>query len=424
MLSAAVDMRHVVAWLPAIRWSTCLALWAALAAAALLSHLDLPLRAIVPIGLGAAICRTFVAAAQHRASRVPRWVVGVSIAADAVLLTGLLDITGGPFNPFIVMYGVYVWLSATTLSPAWALAVGAVSASAGVWLVVDHLGLELQEHHRLNDFPTHVLTMWFAGSSVAELVGHYVARARGVLALRQRQLDEAREQAARSERLAALTTLAAGAAHELSTPLATIAVAARELERQAILAERQDAATRLADDARLIRSEVQRCQEILDSMSGRATQGVPAADPLPAHAIADLASSRLTESQRRRLCLEIVPGAGSPNAAGAAVAQALSSLLKNAFDASDVSGEVRLRVLPREGMVRLEVHDHGQGFSAEGRRRAGEPFYTTKEPGKGLGLGLFLAQTIAESAGGSLRFDDEQGTTAILEIPAAKAIAR
>ena len=421
MLNVTGDVRHVVAWLPAVRWSTCFALWASLAAAALFPHLDLPLRAITLIGLGAAICRTLLAAAQHRLPVAPRWLAGVSLTADAVLLTGLLDITGGPFNPFIVMYAVYVWLAAATLSPVWAAVVGAESAVAGGWLVVDHLGQGLQEHHRLNDFPTHVLTMWFAGSSVAELVGHYVARARGVLALRQRQLDEAREQAVRSERLASLTTLAAGAAHELSTPLATIAVAARELERQAALAEAEGTAVRLTDDARLIRSEVQRCQEILDSMSGRATHGVPVADPLPAQAIVELASSRLTESQRQRLRMEVVPDAGSPNAAGAAVAQALSSLLKNAFDASDGVGEVRLRVLPRDGMVRLEVHDQGRGFSAEGRRRAGEPFYTTKEPGLGLGLGLFLARTIAERAGGSLQFDGGQGTTAILEIPAAMA---
>ena len=157
----------------------------------------------------------------------------MALAADAALLTGLLDITGGPFNPFIVMYAVYIWVGAVAISPRWAVVVSVASAVGFGWLVVDHLRAELLEHHRLNDFPTHLFTMWFSGAGIAELVAHYVTRARRVLGQRQAQLDEARERAARSERMASLTTLAAGAAHELSTPLATIAVATGELERNA-----------------------------------------------------------------------------------------------------------------------------------------------------------------------------------------------
>ena len=220
------DVRHVVAWLPVVRWATCLLLWTVIGTAWLFPHLDLSLRAVAPVGLIAAFCRTVIAWLFQKQGTASRALVGCSLGIDAALLTGLLDITGGPFNPFIVMFVTYVWLAAVRLSPRWGALVGVVSAIGFGWLVVDHVHAEMAEHHRLNDFPTHLFTMWFSGAAIAELVAHYVERARLALALRQQQVDEARERATRSERLSSLTTLAAGAAHELSTPLATIAVAA------------------------------------------------------------------------------------------------------------------------------------------------------------------------------------------------------
>jgi two-component system sensor histidine kinase RegB len=420
MLNPANDMRHVVAWLPFVRWVTCIVLWVVVAAVVLFPHLDLPLRAIWPFGLAAAICRTAIATLSQRGRRVPQALLGISWSTEAAMLTGLLDITGGPFNPFIVMYATYIWIAAVTLGVPWAIVVTTVSIAGFGWLVLDHVQAELAEHHRLNDFPTHLFTMWLSGSAIAELVTHYVARARAVLDQRQQQLDEARDRAVRSEHLASLTTLAAGAAHELSTPLATIAVAARELERHAErLSEVNVQLVSVKDDARLIRTEVDRCQVILDGMSGRAPDGtVSATEPLKPGTIAQLVRGRLTDAQQGRLHVEIAPDLEAPSVAGAALVQAISSLLKNAFDASDPGSGVWLRFARRDEMLRIEVRDGGVGMSPDVRRRVGEPFYTTKEPGRGLGLGLFLTRAYAERAGGTLQFESDIGTTAILEIPA------
>lgn len=416
----SVDVRHVVAWLAAVRWATCAALWGGFGAAWLLPHLDLSIRAVLPLGLAAAICRTSIAALLHSRGTAPIWLTGLSLAVDAGLLTGLLDITGGPFNPFLVMYVVYIWLAVVTTAPGWATLVSAVSLAGFSWLVVDHLQAGALEHHRLNDFPTHLFTMWLSGTAIAELVAHYVSRTRRVLAERQRSLDEANERAVRSERLAALTTLAAGAAHELSTPLATIAVAARELERSAgALAGADRVAAALRDDAQLIRTEVDRCQVILDGMSGRAnTAGTDTVTTLSPEALAQLAQSRLSPEQQARLQVEIAGDARTPAASGPELAQAVAALLKNAFDASGPADRVQLRFLPNGSRLRIEVQDHGTGMSPEARARAGEPFYTTKAPGCGLGLGLFLTRTLAERSGGSLRFEGQLSTTAILEVPA------
>ena len=209
-------------------------------------------------------------------------------------------------------------------------------------------------------------------------------------------------------------TLAAGAAHELSTPLGTIAVAARELER----ASSGQGPASLVDDARLIRTEVDRCQFILSRLSGRAGSGIPdEAALLPPAALARRAAEGLPATQRQRLQIRVAEELLQPSADPEA-ADAVSSLLKNAFDASHPESPVVLRIEPRGPMLRIEVHDQGSGMSDEVMRRAGEPFFTTKDAGRGLGLGVFLARTFAERLGGTLWFERRGGTLAIHGDPA------
>jgi hypothetical protein len=157
MGNAQSEVRHDVAWLQPLRWATCAVLWTVLGALWAFPHLDLSLREVSRLGLAAAICRTVVAIASHRRSAASPVLIGVALAADAALLTGLLDITGGPFNPFIVMYAVYIWVGAVAMSPWRAAIVGVVSAMGFSWLVVDHLRAGPLEHHaeRLSDASFH-----------------------------------------------------------------------------------------------------------------------------------------------------------------------------------------------------------------------------------------------------------------------------
>src|SRR5688572_22744266 len=138
MSGRADEVRQDVAWLPPVRWATCVALWSAFAVVLLLPHLDLSLRTVAPIGFASAAFRTLVAVLDRRGGRGIGAALGLSWCADAALLTAFLEITGGAFNPFIVMLVTYVWIAAVT-SPGWAVPVAFVAANGFSWLVLGHV---------------------------------------------------------------------------------------------------------------------------------------------------------------------------------------------------------------------------------------------------------------------------------------------
>ncbi|MGE0591086.1 MAG: ATP-binding protein [Vicinamibacterales bacterium] len=405
------------------RVATCGLHWIALLGPWLAPTVDLPLRAIWWLLLPAAVAQTARVVVQARGGAEPSALVGLSLAVDTLLLAGLLDITGGPFNPFLVMYGVYVWLGAVRLPRFWLATTVVLAVAGGAWLVIDHVRADPGAvHHRLNDLPTHLFTMWLAALATADLVAYYVRRGSAVLAARQRDLEEARARAARSERTASLVTLAAGAAHELSTPLGTIAVAARELERAAARLGVDATSDAVRADAALIRAEVDRCHRVLDGMSGRAGPRFrESAEPMRASAAVALAVSRLDEGQRSRVRVVAEAIDPVPALSGGEVAQALVSLLRNGFDASGPDGVVDLQVVLRDQRLCFEVRDAGHGIPPDVLPRVGEPFFTTRLSGGGRGLGVFLARLLAEQEGGRLYFQSGHGTTAVLELPVLAA---
>ena len=263
-------------WLVRMRWITAglevllvALVWAA-------PQLDLPLDHIVWLLVGDAVANGTIAWLLARGSTRPL-PAAVALTIQLLLLTSLLELTGGPSNPFVVVYALQIVLAFLTLGRGAAIATGLVAtASYGVF-IYRHIHELVPTHHRLNDFPTHLFTIWLAGTVAVELIAYFMGRASSALSRRERALEAMRERAARSERLVSLTTLAAGAAHELSTPLATIALTARELQRSL---EVRAADEQWTEDARLIRSEVDRCRAILDQMSGRAG-GSTADEPEP-----------------------------------------------------------------------------------------------------------------------------------------------
>jgi len=369
-----------------------------------------PLLAIVGLEILSNVVWSFRSAARP----VPRATLGGLMALDVVLLSALLFFTGGPHNPFSFLFLVPISLATLILTAAGTWALVALSLACSAVLFLWNRPLDLGPAH----MAMHLRGMWVAFGVSAAFIVYFLRRIRRALAQRDAELNDSRTRAARQERLASLATLAAGAAHELSTPLSTIAVVAKELERQVAALALPDG---VADDVRLVRGEVARCRAILQRLCvdagevmGEAFVAVPVGE-LVGRALAGLeprpAIRADVGADVRALALSVPPRA---------IEQALHGVLKNAQDASPDGATVSFDVARVDGRIEFTVRDEGAGMSPEVLARAGEPFFTTKPAGRGMGLGLFLARTVVERLGGALTFDSApaRGTTARIAVPA------
>ena len=151
------------------------------------------------------------------------------MALDVLLFSGLLYLTGGPNNPFSFLYLIPIALASITMRAAWTWMLVGLSLACSAFLFATHQPLALGDHSR--HMSLHLRGMWVAFGVAASFIVYFLLRVRRALERHERELDAARAGGARQERLASLATLAAGAAHELLTPLSTIAVIAGDLQR-------------------------------------------------------------------------------------------------------------------------------------------------------------------------------------------------
>ena len=281
-----------------------------------------------------------------------------------------------------------------------------------------HVSVSVFEaHHAVEAFSAHLIGMWIAFAAGALLITVFIGKVSEALRRREQEVLQLQEQLSRHARLASVATLAAGAAHEFGTHLATIAVVAKELEWQS--GTRAENA-QVADDARLIRAEVERCGRILREMSAQSAEPM---GELPAQVgLADLLESvrrGLSPAARERVRVTVAGDHAGAELPAGATRQVLTALVGNAMDASGAEQQVWLKAEGSADGVRFTVADSGCGMSPETLNRIAEPFFTTKASGHSLGLGTFLVRVFAERMGGKLIFESEigSGTTVSLEVP-------
>jgi two-component system sensor histidine kinase RegB len=409
-------------WLVRLRFATVAGQALTIAAVRFGMNLEIPLAPLSALVGLALISNLACIVAARRGTPQDWWLLAV-MALDVLTFSGLLYFTGGPENPFSFLYLVPIAIAAITLpaGATWMLVL--LSLASSLVLFARHQPLPMAGGHA-GHMALHLRGMWVAFGVASAFIVYFLMRVRRALAARDQELDASRSLASRQERLASLATLAAGAAHELATPLSTIAVIAKDLEREVIAA----GAPAAADDVRLMRDEVERCRRILARM--RIDAGDPAGERFARVSVRELLDDCLTEAAVG-VTVDVTVDDTAALATTAlprhAFGQALRGLVDNARQASPSSAPVRLRVAAEglAGARRLifEVADHGAGISPELLTRVGEPFFTTKPAGQGMGLGVFLARAIVERLGGelSIRSEPGAGTTATLWLPLAGA---
>jgi two-component system sensor histidine kinase RegB len=407
-------------WLLRLRWITAVSQTAAILVAKRLLPEEItatPLLALVAFG---ALSNAALLWRLRKPEPVRPALPGLVLGLDVLLLTGLLYGSGGAANPFTAIYLLHITLAAVVMRGLWAWVLGLLSISGFGLLFFYNVhvhSLAHMDHSAGAGISLHLVGMWVAFAITAALIAAFVGLVTKALRQRDEELAALRDLTARQSRLAALTTLAAGVAHELGTPLGTIAVAAKELQRTAEALGGQG--SDIALDAALIREEVGRCRRILDQMAdpsgttlGEAFQTLVWSD-LEAELTAGFAPE-----DRSRVSFQW-PGGPCGPMPRCGLVRALRALVSNALEATPRPGSVRILGWEEEGTWHLKIEDHGTGMAPEVLARVGEPFFSTKPTGAGLGLGLFLARTFAEQLGGDLQVASSpgQGTQVQLSWP-------
>ncbi len=337
---------------------------------------------------------------------------------DTLCLTVVLMLTGGPTNPFSVLYLVHITLSATILTRRQTLQLGAFSGLCfGALFLIYRPIPALEMAHHMAGADLHLRGMWVSFLVTVVMVTTFSGKISELLRDREESMLRMQGELAKRDRLASLVTLAAGAAHELNTPLSTIAVVAKDLELFATDVLHSEG---VSGDCRLIRDEVDRCQKTLWKMSAQGAEPVALAlETVPVDQLFRDICDEL--SQASRVIVKLPDRAPLPSlkVPRHPVQQALIALLKNALEASPCTSPVLFSAQCSGEFLQFRVKDTGPGMSAEMLQHVGEPFFTTKEVGKGMGLGTFVARTLAEQLGGSLKYESVAGagTVAVLELP-------
>ena len=406
---AATDFRHPRRYVRLdtilrLRWLAVLGQLAAIFIVAQGLEFDVPIVPCLTIVSLSALLNLALQIAFNTMRRLEPAYSAALLALNIVELAGLLYFTGGLENPFSFLFLVPVLISATVLPVRLTMALGMLAVACASVLVFFHLPLPWDADEPLVLPPIYLLGVWLSivlAIGVTSLYAFQVTEEARKLsdALAATELVLAREQ-----HLTQLDGLAAAAAHELGTPLSTIFLILRELEKSV-----QEGP--LAGDLKTLREQTQRCRDIL----GKITQLSATGAPFDRMKLSTLIEETVAPHRDFGIAIKVrIAVAGTAEPVGSrnpAILYGVGNILENAVDFARSTVEVN--AWWNNDTVEIVISDDGPGIPPDLLKRIGEPYLSRRRnvtdaqsEHQGLGLGVFIARTLLERTGAKVSFSN------------------
>jgi two-component system sensor histidine kinase RegB len=399
-------------------WLRIVAIAAQIGAIALATYVlagPLPLREL-GLAIGAlALWNALSYKSVHAARAVHDGEVVLHLAVDIVALTAVLYFTGGPTNPFVSLYLVPISLAATSLPTRYAWLTVAICGAGYSFLWWDSVPLPPVHARFGSEFDLHLAGMWVNFVIAAVLIVLFVGRMAWQVRQRDRELAAMRENALRDQQVIELGTLAAGTAHELNTPLSTLAILASELDETTTDAAQKQQLRAMLDEIRVINERLNRIAGGVNAERSAGARHVELRAFLEellaqwATAHPEIELSVAFDAERNNMAV----------VAEATIEQAIRNVLDNAAYATLANGGRRIDVAIRiaDTLLELAVTDQGAGLDPAIRDDVGLKAVTTKE--HGLGIGMLLSRAALQRFGGRLDLKEAPlgGVEAHIELP-------
>jgi len=327
------------------------------------------------------------------------------LLADLTAFAVLVFFSGGVTNPFVSLMLVPVVIAAISLHPLWVWLLAAVAGSLYLLLLFYFQPLAVADP--IAAYGMHLGGMWFNFLISAGLIAFFVTRMHAALRTRDQELATLREKQLRDERIFALGTQAALAAHELATPLATIQTTAHELARE--FANDPD----IGADCQLLEKQAQACKRILNQLAARAQDGAIASLPLDVWFSAMLERWQILRPDAT--LTSKLPSDSHDFTPPDGLEQAILNVLNNAADVSPDA--IEFSALLQSDVLHIDIADRGSGLTPEQKAQAGRVVFSGKS--HGWGMGLALTHATLERLNGSLTLTERDGggTCARITLP-------